>query len=157
MRGEREGALFVQEPGQARQVVDTLLSHYRLGVGHPGAMGCCGGAGRISLQPSSCLAGRSRGGGLYRLAGSSAANWPHHRNGGLLAAGCDRRLQCPVTPAAVRELRELGNAFDEMVKQIGRYQAGLRQYLAGITRSQEEERKRIAATCTMKPFNLLSP
>ena len=58
-----------------------------------------------------------------------------------VAAG-DYRVK--VAPAAVRELRELGHAFNEMVEQIGRYQAGLRQYLAAITRSQEEERKRIA-------------
>jgi two-component system sensor histidine kinase UhpB len=44
----------------------------------------------------------------------------------------------------IKEIRELGTAFNEMVQQIGRYRAGLRQYVADVTRSQEEERKRIA-------------
>jgi signal transduction histidine kinase len=44
----------------------------------------------------------------------------------------------------IREIRELGMAFNEMVQQIRRYRAGVRQYVADITRTQEEERKRIA-------------
>ncbi len=44
----------------------------------------------------------------------------------------------------IKEIRELGTAFNEMVQQIGRYRAGMRQYVADVTRSQEEERKRIA-------------
>lgn len=44
----------------------------------------------------------------------------------------------------LREIRELGLAFNAMAEQIARYRAGLRRYVAAITRSQEEERKRIA-------------
>ena len=44
----------------------------------------------------------------------------------------------------VHEIRELGEASNEMVEQIRKYRAGTRQYIAGVTRSQEEERKRIA-------------
>ncbi len=44
----------------------------------------------------------------------------------------------------IKEIRELGTAFNEMVRQIGKYRAGVRQYVADITKSQEEERKRIA-------------
>jgi signal transduction histidine kinase len=44
----------------------------------------------------------------------------------------------------IKEIRELGTAFNEMVEQIGKYRAGLRQYVADITQTQEEERKRIA-------------
>ncbi|MBN1992240.1 MAG: HAMP domain-containing protein [Anaerolineae bacterium] len=44
----------------------------------------------------------------------------------------------------IREIRELGMAFNDMVQQIRRYRAGVRQYVADITRTQEEERKRIA-------------
>ena len=44
----------------------------------------------------------------------------------------------------IKEIRELGTAFNEMVQQIGRYRAGMRHYVADVTRSQEEERKRIA-------------
>jgi signal transduction histidine kinase len=43
-----------------------------------------------------------------------------------------------------KEIRELGSAFNEMVQQIGKYRAGIRQYVADVTKSQEEERKRIA-------------
>jgi len=49
-----------------------------------------------------------------------------------------------VTLSRIKEIRELGMAFNEMVEQIRRYRAGVRQYVADITRTQEEERKRIA-------------
>jgi signal transduction histidine kinase len=49
-----------------------------------------------------------------------------------------------VTLSRIKEIRELGSAFNEMVQQIGKYRAGIRQYVADITKSQEEERKRIA-------------
>lgn len=49
-----------------------------------------------------------------------------------------------VTLSRIKEIRELGMAFNEMVEQIRRYRAGVRQYVADITQSQEEERKRIA-------------
>lgn len=45
---------------------------------------------------------------------------------------------------SIREIRELGLAFNAMVEQIARYRAGVRRYVAAITHSQEEERKRIA-------------
>jgi two-component system sensor histidine kinase UhpB len=49
-----------------------------------------------------------------------------------------------VSLSRIKEIRELGTAFNEMVQQIGRYRAGVRQYVADVTRSQEEERKRVA-------------
>jgi signal transduction histidine kinase len=49
-----------------------------------------------------------------------------------------------VTLSRIKEIRELGMAFIEMVEQIRKYRAGVRQYVADITESQEEERKRIA-------------
>ncbi len=49
-----------------------------------------------------------------------------------------------VTLSRIKEIRELGTAFNEMVQQIRRYRAGVRQYVADVTRSQEEERKRVA-------------
>jgi signal transduction histidine kinase len=49
-----------------------------------------------------------------------------------------------VTLSRIKEIRELGMAFNEMVEQIRKYRAGVRHYVAGITQSQEEERKRIA-------------
>ena len=49
-----------------------------------------------------------------------------------------------VTLSQIREIRELGTAFNEMVEQIRNYRAGVRQYVADITNSQEEERKRVA-------------
>ena len=49
-----------------------------------------------------------------------------------------------VSLSRIKEIRELGMAFNEMVEQIRRYRAGVRQYVADITRTQEEERKRIA-------------
>ncbi|MDX1523958.1 MAG: histidine kinase, partial [Anaerolineae bacterium] len=52
--------------------------------------------------------------------------------------------EAKVTPSQIKEIRELGTAFNEMVQQIRRYQAGIRQYVADVTQSQEEERKRVA-------------
>ena len=49
-----------------------------------------------------------------------------------------------VNLSRIREIRELGMAFNDMVQQIRRYRAGVREYVADITRSQEEERKRVA-------------
>ncbi len=49
-----------------------------------------------------------------------------------------------VTLSRIKEIRELGTAFNEMVQQIRKYRAGVRQYVADITQTQEEERKRIA-------------
>ncbi len=49
-----------------------------------------------------------------------------------------------VNLSQIREIKELGMAFNEMVDQIRRYRAGVRQYVADITRTEEEERKRIA-------------
>ncbi len=49
-----------------------------------------------------------------------------------------------VSLSRIKEIKELGMAFNEMVEQIRRYRAGVRQYVADITRTQEEERKRIA-------------
>jgi signal transduction histidine kinase len=59
----------------------------------------------------------------------------------LIAAG-DYAVHVPSNP--VRELRDMANAFNEMVEQVSRFQAGMRQYVAAITKSQEEERRRIA-------------
>lgn len=49
-----------------------------------------------------------------------------------------------VSLSRIKEIKELGMAFNEMVEQIRRYRAGVRHYVADITQSQEEERKRIA-------------
>ncbi len=49
-----------------------------------------------------------------------------------------------VNLSKIKEIRELGAAFNEMVRQIGKYRAGVSHYVAAITNTQEEERKRIA-------------
>lgn len=49
-----------------------------------------------------------------------------------------------VEGGVVDEMRYLATAFNEMADRVARYRAGLQQYVAAITRSQEEERKRIA-------------
>jgi len=146
MRGEREGALFVQEPDQPRQVVGYAIvgtTGWGLVIQEP--WDAVVSPARVSLQPIilALLIGVGVvafivSQGVQRLIGPLTEMAAYSRQ---VAAG-DYRVQ--VAPAAVRELRELGHAFNEMVEQIGRYQAGLRQYLAAITRSQEEERKRIA-------------
>ncbi len=44
----------------------------------------------------------------------------------------------------IKEIFELGTAFNEMVTQIRKSRAAVRRYVTDVTRSQEEERKRIA-------------
>jgi signal transduction histidine kinase len=146
MRGEREGALFVQEPGQPRQVVGYAIvgtTGWGLVIQEP--WDAVVAPARVSLQPIILVLLIGVGivafivsQGVQRVIAPLTEMAAYSRQ---VAAG-DYRVQ--VTPSAVRELRDLGRAFNEMVEQIGRYQAGLRQYLAAITRSQEEERKRIA-------------
>ena len=45
---------------------------------------------------------------------------------------------------SITELQRLATAFNRMIEQIERYRAGLRRYVAAITYSQEEERRRVA-------------
>jgi signal transduction histidine kinase len=56
------------------------------------------------------------------------------------AGDYDARVE--VSP--ILEIREVGREFNLMVDEISRYRAGIREYVAAITHSQEEERKRIA-------------
>ena len=51
----------------------------------------------------------------------------------------------------VDEIEDLRQSVDQMAQQIQGYQAGLQSYLHAVTRAQEEERARLAATCTTKP------
>jgi len=49
-----------------------------------------------------------------------------------------------VQSESISELHRLAAAFNHMIEEIGQYRAGLRRYVAAITHSQEEERRRIA-------------
>jgi signal transduction histidine kinase len=146
MRGDREGALLIEQPGQAKQVVGYAIvdvTGWGLVIQEPWADVVA--PARISLRPIilSLLVGVLLVTAVV-LWGVQRVIYPitelaaHSRS---VATG-DYKVQ--VVPSAIHELRELGNAFNEMVAQIGRYQEGLRQYVAAITSTQEEERKRIA-------------
>jgi signal transduction histidine kinase len=49
-----------------------------------------------------------------------------------------------VQETGIKEIAELGKSFNFMIDQISRYRAGMRRYVAAITHSQEDERKRIS-------------
>lgn len=49
-----------------------------------------------------------------------------------------------VQGGAFTEMRALSDAFNEMVDRVAHYRVGLQSYVAAVTQSQEEERKRIA-------------
>jgi signal transduction histidine kinase len=49
-----------------------------------------------------------------------------------------------VRSESISELQRLAASFNRMIEQIETYRAGLRRYVAAITNSQEEERRRIA-------------
>lgn len=147
MRGGHEGALTIQEPGKARQVIGYAIvdvTGWGLVIQEPWADVVA--PARISLRP--IILALLIGVGLV----AAIISWGVQRvirpiaelaaRSRLVASGDYAAAQ--VTPSTIRELRDLGSAFNEMVEQIARYQAGLRQYVAAITRTQEEERKRIA-------------
>jgi len=146
MRGEREGALIIQEPGLARQVVGYAIvpvTGWGLVIQEPWADVVA--PARISLRPIvlALLAGVVLVAaivlvGVQRVIRPIAELAARSR---LVATG---NYAAQVTPGSIRELRELASDFNQMVEQIARYQAGLRQYVAAITIIQEEERKRIA-------------
>jgi two-component system sensor histidine kinase UhpB len=50
----------------------------------------------------------------------------------------------PIMESGVDQIDALGCAFVKMAAQISAYRLGLRRYVGAITKSQEEERKRIA-------------
>ena len=49
-----------------------------------------------------------------------------------------------VSLSQITEIRALGLAFNHMVSQMKSYRSGLQEYVASVTDTQEEERKRIA-------------
>ncbi|OQY48290.1 MAG: hypothetical protein B6242_02725 [Anaerolineaceae bacterium 4572_78] len=49
-----------------------------------------------------------------------------------------------VSLSRISEIQELGLAFNYMVRQLRSYRRGLQEYVASVTNSQEDERKRIA-------------
>jgi signal transduction histidine kinase len=146
MRGEHEGALIIQEPGKARQVVGYALvdvTGWGLVIQEPWVDVVA--PARISLRPiilalliGVVLVAAIVSVGAQRVVRPISELAARSRR---VASG-DYTVQ--VTPSGIRELRDLGSDFNRMVEQIARYQAGLRQYVAAITHTQEEERKRIA-------------
>ncbi|MBI4786272.1 MAG: HAMP domain-containing protein [Chloroflexi bacterium] len=50
----------------------------------------------------------------------------------------------PVALGGILEIDILGRAFNRMAAQIASYRAGLRRYLGAMTKSQEDERRRLA-------------
>jgi methyl-accepting chemotaxis protein len=146
MRGEHEGALIIQEPGKAKQVAGYAIvdvTGWGLVIQEPWADVVA--PARISLRPiilalliGVVLVAVIVSWGAQRVVRPIAALAARSRR---VATG-DYEVQA--TPSAIRELRGLESDFNRMVQQIARYQAGLRQYVAAITHTQEEERKRIA-------------
>jgi len=59
-----------------------------------------------------------------------------------LAWGDFQAIQQPV--GGVGEIEDLQRILQEMAEQIRRYQGGMRDYIAALTRAQEEERQRMA-------------
>jgi signal transduction histidine kinase len=146
MRGERQGALIIQEPGKASQVVGYAIvdvTGWGLVIQEPWADVVA--PARISLRPIILalligvgLVAAIVSLGVQRVIRPIAELAARSR---LVATG---NYAAQVIPSDIRELRDLASDFNQMVEQIGRYQEGLRQYVAAITYIQEEERKRVA-------------
>jgi signal transduction histidine kinase len=146
MQGEREGAVITEWPGGRRQVVgyDVVeVTGWALVVQEPWAEVVAPAVNTlrpiiIGLLAAVALLVVIVLLAVQRVTSPITQMAAYSRQ---VAAG-DYAVQVPPYPIA--ELRDMGNAFNEMVKQISRYQAGLRQYVAAITNTQEEERRRIA-------------
>ena len=146
MRGEYDGALILQELGKARQVVGyAIVDVTGWGLVIQESWADVVAPARISLRPiilallvGVILVAAIVSWGAQRVVRPIAELAVRARR---VASG-DYGVQ--VIPSSIRELRDLGSDFNRMVEQIARYQAGLRQYVAAITHTQEEERKRIA-------------
>ena len=144
--GDTEGAITSQENGEAKSVEGYAIvpiSGWGLVIGEPWSQVI--EPAQIALRPVAVVVLI----GLIVVAG-------------IISVGV-RRVTDPIQNLAVqtqqvaagdydaqvnlsriKEIRDLGMAFNEMVQQIRKYRAGVRQYVADITKTQEEERKRIA-------------
>ncbi|MFQ5610659.1 MAG: cache domain-containing protein [Anaerolineae bacterium] len=145
-QGERNGAFTTEEPGEERKVVGysvVPVTGWGLVISQPWAQAVQ--PAQESLRILAVVIGL----GLAILAvvvslGVRRVTDPIR---GLVvqtrhvAAG---DYNAKVEISQIREIGQLGMAFNEMVEQIGRYREGIREYVAAITLSQEEERKRIA-------------
>jgi len=146
MAGEHTGAILSQISNRGRQVVgfaEVDVTGWTLVIQEP--WGNVVAPAITSLRPVVLVLLL----GIFGLAAIVSAGVQRilHPVGEMAAharrvASGDYDVQMPTNP--VRELRDMGAAFNEMVQQISRYQAGLRQYVAAITHTQEEERRRIA-------------
>jgi signal transduction histidine kinase len=146
MRGDRQGAVIVEGQDGVRQVVGYAVvgvTGWGLVVQEPWADVVAPAVESlrpiiIALLLGVVLLVAIVSMGVQRVVGPITEMAAYSR---LVAAG-DYAVHVPSNP--VRELRDMANAFNDMVEQISRYQAGLRQYVAAVTKSQEEERLRIA-------------
>jgi signal transduction histidine kinase len=146
MQGDREGAVIVEGAGAERQVVGYAIvgvTGWGLVVQEPWAEVVAPAVSSLRpiilvLLAGVVLLAAIVSTGVQRVIRPISQMAEYARK---VAAG-DYAVQVPPNP--IRELRAMGDAFNEMVAQISRYQAGLRQYVAAITHTQEEERRRIA-------------
>jgi signal transduction histidine kinase len=145
-RGERTGAITSQESGQAKTVEGYAVvgvTGWGLVIGEPWTQVV--NPAEISLRPVAIVlvVGLVIVAVLVSLLVQRVSDPIQNlvTQARQVSAG-DYNAQ--VTLSRIREIRELGMAFNEMVEQIRKYRAGVRQYVADITRSQEDERRRIA-------------
>jgi signal transduction histidine kinase len=145
-RGDREGAITSQGSDETRTVEGYAIvpiTNWGLIIGEPWSQVVA--PAQISLRPvivvlilGLIVVASVVSVGVQRVTDSIQSLVIQTRQ---VAAG---DYDAQVTLSKIKEIRELGTAFNEMVQQIGKYRAGVRQYVADVTQSQEEERKRIA-------------
>ncbi len=145
--GDREGAITTfSEDGESRTVEGyavVQITGWGLVIGEPWSQVVA--PALTSLQPVGIvlaigliLVAGLVSGGVQRVTDPIQSLVRQTRQ---VAAG---DYDAQVSLSRIKEIRELGMAFNEMVQQIRRYRAGVSQYVADITQSQEEERKRVA-------------
>lgn len=145
-RGERTGAITSQESGQAKTVEGYAVvgvTGWGLVIGEPWTQVV--NPAEISLRPVAIVlvVGLIIVAVLVSLLVQRVSDPIQNlvTQARQVSAG---DYDAQVTLSRIKEIRELGMAFNEMVEQIRKYRAGVRQYVADITRSQEDERRRIA-------------
>ena len=144
--GEQTGAFVSQEPGQERSVVgfaNLPATGWGLVIREPWAEVVAPIKSYLRLVALVLLAALTLAAFLISL-GVRRISEPINDLVYQTRQVARGDYSAQVRLGSIREIRELGLAFNAMVEQIARYRAGVRRYVAAITHSQEEERRRIA-------------
>jgi signal transduction histidine kinase len=145
-QGDRHGAFITEEPGEDRQVVGFSMvpvTGWGLVISEPWAQAVQPAQGSLQILVAVVIGSLAILAAVVLL-GVRRVTEPIEGLVTQTRQVASGDYNAKVGLSRIQEIRQLGAAFNDMVEQIGRYRDGVREYVAAITRSQEDERKRIA-------------